>query len=235
MQITVCNILFVFSDPNSDTPVPKAWLPYTKEKSYLKIISDLIDPTAESVNLNDSYIRDDLYQTWIVDDERNNQSCKSYHNKSITYTGREHTRGTNEALERCFEALEASEEYIYLSEHFLIEYERCVKFIEEKAFNTLSSTACLDIIAVRRLILEHKLCCRNNDSYIISTICHFENFDSSYSEYNLTSLMRLISVNTPPHVYIDSSAISLTNSVSRFLLFFFCTSVLFVQMICCTE
>lgn len=178
--------------------MPKVWSPYTEQKSYLKIKSDLINPTTKRVEFNDANLRDELYKIWTHEDVTNNQTCQSYHNQSIPYNPRQHTNGRNEPLERCFAALGNSTEYIYLGEHFLIEYEKCVEVIEEKSFHSLSSTACLDVIAVRRLIIEHQLCCQNNDTYITSTLCSFKNFDINYVDYNLTSLARLVSVNQPP-------------------------------------
>ena len=74
-----------------------------------------------------------------------------------------HTQGSNPALDKCFSLLNNSTEYNHLREMFLTEYENCMNKVDYSvALKTLFNTVCLDLIAIRRLLIEYELCCTGN-------------------------------------------------------------------------
>lgn len=142
----------------------------------------------EKIEVETTYgIRDDLYNFWFEEmDQIVNCSALS---KGSMYQGKYHTKGKDPAMEKCFELLNASEEYNYLGEMFLIEYEYCMNSVENSTIKNLFNTVCLDIIAIRRMLIEYNLCCSGDQSKVSSTICSFKNFNKKFVNYNLTSLI----------------------------------------------
>jgi len=183
-------------DPNSQPATSKHWPAYATDKAYLRISADLLEPSQATLATNHTQIRDQLHQVWTLDDERHNGGCRSY--QSGAYNPGLHTSGAQPALDTCFAELSKSNEYRYLGEHFLIEYEHCLKLLDSDKFHSLLTTVCLDAIAIRRLIIEHTTCCRNDSRRITSTLCSFEAFNTEYDAHNLTSLMRLVNERYPP-------------------------------------
>ncbi len=131
-------------NPNSDKT--NDWLAYTNtSKSYLPISTDLL--TNKTKTVNNSHIRELLHQVWTLDD---NDTCNMNHAK--TYDPGNHTSGTQPALDNCLSELNKSDEYRYLGEHFLIEYEHCLKLLdnEEVTRFTIFITIFLLLIFWRR-------------------------------------------------------------------------------------
>ena len=201
--------------------VPKKWQQYTKDKSYLRLSVDLISPSVTTLETDDLLIRNELYNMW-TEEEINNEGCTSSSNK--IYQGAKHSNGNNPPLDRCFEALENSSEYMYLGEHFLIEYENCLKIVDEENFHSLLTTICLDTIAIRRLIIEYNLCCGKDSSVITSTLCEFENFNTMYSNHNLSTLNYLANRQNPLVSSVGKLCVShiLTTFLCVFYIIFNC-------------
>jgi hypothetical protein len=179
-------------DPNIGDKVPKKWLPYTDDRAYLKIGPSLID---EPSNHTDYGIRDEVFDFWFRElIEYDN--CERYDGIKNVYEPDKHTDGRNKRLDKCFLKLDSSEEYTYLKENFLTEYEICMNNVQtikdNKAYESSFSTYCLDIVAVRRLLIEYSLCCNKSDPDVTSTICDIENFNEKFLNYNLTSLIAFV-------------------------------------------
>lgn len=122
---------------------------------------------------NEYNIRGDVFSFWHS--KMTGKDCENYESRL-------HSSGKQPALDKCLESLDSSQEYNHLRENFLIEYELCMKKFS-------SPTVCLDAIAVRRLLIEYRTCCKHNDRVIYSTICSYKDFNSKYLDYNLTSLV----------------------------------------------
>lgn len=159
-------------------------------RSYLRITTDLIKNN--KINSVRSYgVRDDLYKFWFIEMGKNG-NCSSYDfDMNFPYESKRHTKGIEPALDKCFDLLNQSTEYNYLREMFLTEYENCMNSIEtatpqlKNAFNTI----CLDVIAVRRMIIEYETCCIHDPQKITSTICEFKNFNTKFLGYDLKKLI----------------------------------------------
>ena len=125
-------------------------------------------------------------------------------------------------MDKCFEKLEQSHEYIHLTEMFLMEYERCMTSVESlSSLRNFYSTICLDVIAIRRLLIEYDICCNQNDTSVNSTICSYNNFDKKYLKYDLSMLINFtnkmvnISISSPRVITtepVDHTRESISNS-----------------------
>jgi hypothetical protein len=188
-------------------------------------------------------IREDLYNFWFVELEKSGQ-CSQFAPRSVSsggsnsprqvqaqYESGKHTRGRDAGMDRCFAELERTPEYTYLREMFLIEYENCIhsRGVHERIRN-LFNTVCLDIIAVRRMLIEYDVCCLNSrrlNVTISSTICSFANFNTDFIGYTLHDLTAYViksitKAYSPFHiVYLPpSSSTSFFSSFSFTLAFF---------------
>ena len=143
------------------------------------------------VSSNDVNIRDDLFNFWHVELVKNaNCSTQDYQSKR-------HTSGNEPKLDKCLEALDSNQEYLNLTKNFLTEYETCMNTLEDpknelNKVRNLFNTHCLDAIAVRRLLIENKLCCSNNSNNnktveTYSTVCDF-NLKTEYHECKVIKL-----------------------------------------------
>lgn len=202
--------------------VPNTWLPYMKNKAYLKFNSDLLKQE-DSLNYsaNNFCLRNDTYNIWNIELEKSGNCRKYDFNQMNEYESKNHTNGTNKAYDKCFELLDTSNDYIYLKEYFLIEYENCMNALENsnklknsRIRNVLNSF-CLDALAVRRLYIEQKTCCKQNKTYVDSTLCDIK-LNEKYLDYNVLSLVEEI-VNL-----ISSSSSILKSSHHHKLSGFFC-------------
>ena len=185
--------------------MPKEWANYTDQKGFLKIGTSLIEPSEETRLKNDFRIREDVYEAWILELDKAG-SCEKFQLEDETYKSRYHTDGKQPAIENCLNELEKSVEYNYLGENFPLEYEECLKSVDDDKFHSLLTTFCLDAIAVRRLIIEHSLCCKNDSSVITSTICSYENFNTNYSNFSLNILSGLARAGYPKQPSVARSS-----------------------------
>jgi hypothetical protein len=134
-------------------------------------------------------IRDELHDFWFRR-MQNLSKCDSYDTDERQYESRYHTQGVKPDIEKCLSKLDDSKEYNHIKENFLIEYEDCInQFENNNTLKNLFNTFCLDIIVLRRLLIEHKLCCVENDTSIQSTLCSLKNFNKTYVDYNITTLI----------------------------------------------
>lgn len=138
-------------------------------------------------------IRDDLYQFWFEDTNRNKYCSNDDPTASITNIYQSRSAG----MQRCFELLDQSTEYAYLEEMFLLEYENCMKSAESANMSTkrlgLFNTFCLDMIVVRRMLVEYNLCCtgHSNQTETIqpySTLCDIKEYNQTLAKYNLSMI-----------------------------------------------
>lgn len=188
------NKYIYLSDPNIGETVPKKWEPYLDRKAFLVLDTNLSKNKPISneyaMDMTSLGIREDLYNFWFVELEKNG-NCNSF-NSSVKYESGNHTGGNDPKLDRCFEELNKSHEYNYLREMFLIEYEQCMSTsgLNEKIKN-MFNTICLDIIAIRRMLIEYELCCLNKNKIpnITSTICSFKNFNTKFIGYEIKDLI----------------------------------------------
>lgn len=159
-------------------------------RSYLRITTDLLRNKAKN-SVQTFGVRDDLYKFWFIEMDKNG-NCSSFDfDMNLPYESKRHTKGIEPALDKCFDLLNQSKEYNHLREMFLTEYENCMNsigYIDHKLKN-LFNTVCLDVIAVRRMIIEYETCCMGNRKEITSTICEFKNFNKKFLGYNLTKLI----------------------------------------------
>ena len=97
----------------------------------------------------------------------------------------------NRAINKCIEKLNESADYLNLKDMFLIEYENCMNTIEQNVppLKNVFNTFCLDIIIIRRLLIEYSVCCNKNETEITSTICSMKNLDPKYAKYNISNLI----------------------------------------------
>lgn len=164
--------------------MPKKWRSYSTNGTYFKINLGLLNSTADLESSNNENIRDELYNFWHVDLEKDSK-CSNQ-----DYESNNHTSGLQPELDKCLEYLDTSSEYVNLRENFLIEYETCMNTLEasskfkNSSLRNLFNTHCLDAIAVRRLLIEQELCCNNNSknsntSQTYSTVCDF-NLNKDY-------------------------------------------------------
>lgn len=204
--------------------VPKEWHPYTRDKNYLQLSTDLISPTESTLTQESTLIRDDLYKMWNKE-ETPIYGCQNYF--IPTKDGAYVTDGNSQALDRCFKALDNSSEYTYLGNHFLIEYENCLKLVDEENFHSSLTTICLDTIAIRRMIIEYNLCCGKNSSVITSTLCEFKNFNTMYLDHNLSTLNYLANEQTPLVSSVEK--LCSTHSLAHFLCIFYIVHLCWAQ------
>ncbi len=210
-------------NPNVGSAVGQTWLSYANEKAYFKLGTDLIHNNSAI----DFGIRDDFYNFWFIEMDKNDK-CTTKHSNSIANLHPESSDTTNSEkrfasqIANCLVKLNESSEYNYLKEMFLNEYERCMKSVDDNdrlrsRFNTL----CLDIIGVRRLNIEYKICCRTNDTSINSTLCSFENFNTEFLDYNMEEFIELWKNRSEENNFLFNEAIRLLNCVFFFRLNFF--------------
>ena len=151
-----------------------------------------------------------------------NQLANQRNCKIKDYQSKYHTDGKWPEMDKCFEKLEQSHEYIHLTEMFLMEYERCMASVESlSSLRNFYSTICLDVIAIRRLLIEYDICCNQNDTSVNSTICSYNNFDKKYLKYDLSMLINFtnkmvnISISSPRVITtepVDHTRESISNS-----------------------
>ena len=157
---------------------------------HSNLISQKGNSLAARVETNTG-IRDDLYTFWHVDMKKNGD-CSAYKSEE-DYVSKYHSQNSEAqqpAMDKCFERLNESSEYLYLREMFLIEYENCMNSAgDDSALKNLFNTFCFDVIIVRRLLIEYSVCCNQNSTEITSTICSMKNFNPSLTSYNLTKLI----------------------------------------------
>lgn len=178
--------------------MPAVWEPYENGKAYLTINKDLVDQADSSSGIQQRLthanqntikygIRDDLYDFWFVEMDKLGQ-CNRYGAKLNGYKSENHTGGAQPAMDKCLDLLDKSHEYNYLREMFLYEYETC---LNAAGTSNLFNTICLDIIAIRRMLIEYELCCLNRDKHfnVTSTICTFKNFNTRFVGYKLNDLI----------------------------------------------
>jgi len=173
--------------------VPKTWPPYTQNKAYLKLSTDLLNQNLDMKSENvDIGIRDELYNFWHVElDKLGN--CNKYDSKETQQNYQSRMHSSDMALNKCLELIDNSTEYNHLREEFLTEYELCMNTLEANnklkspKFRNLFNTHCLDAIAMRRLVIEKSTCCNYNQTEIYSTICQI-NFDDTYSDLSIVRL-----------------------------------------------
>ena len=94
--------------------------------------------------LHSKEIRKDLYDFWFVEMDKN-ANCSSFDTGSRNfYKSSVHTKGKDRALDRCLGLLNQSEEYNYLSDMFLIEYENCMSSLDPETpqLKNLFNTVC---------------------------------------------------------------------------------------------
>lgn len=203
--------------------MPKRWESYVYKKAYLvldkslsekKLKLEVAEPKINNKNQDygqstiststpapTSYygIREDLYNFWFVELEKNGQ-CSAYeprgpYPRASKYESGRHTGGRDPGLDRCLAELDRSKEYNYLREMFLIEYEYCINMSgHPDNLRSLFNTVCLDIIAIRRMLIEYDLCCLNSRGVpnITSTICSFKNFNTNFINYKLIDLINYV-------------------------------------------
>lgn len=177
-------------NPNIGEPTNVKWDSYMNNRSYLRISTDLITKNSKD-SVQSFGVRDDLYKFWFIEMDKNG-NCSSYDfDTNFPYESKRHTKGIEPALDRCFDLLNQSQEYNHLREMFLTEYENCMNSIDTVApqLKNLFNTVCLDVIAVRRMIIEYETCCMADSKEITSTICEFKNFNTQFVGYNLTKLI----------------------------------------------
>ncbi|RNA28704.1 neuroligin- X-linked isoform X2, partial [Brachionus plicatilis] len=150
-------------DPNIGQPINVKWDSYMNNRSYLRITTDLLKNKAKN-SVQTFGVRDDLYKFWFIEMDKNG-NCSSFDfDMNLPYESKRHTKGIEPALDKCFDLLNQSKEYNHLREMFLTEYENCmdsIGYIDHKLKN-LFNTVCLDVIAVRRMIIEYETCCMGN-------------------------------------------------------------------------
>lgn len=196
--------------------MPKNWSPYTNNKAYLKLSTDLLHQNLNKTTIEFG-IRNDLYNFWHVELDKLGK-CNNFDSNETkdNYQSRMHST-TDSALNKCLELLDNSTEYNHLREEFLTEYELCMNTLETNnklkspKYRNLFNTHCLDAIAMRRLLIEKSICCNKNQSEIYSTICQI-NFDKIYSDQSSVTSLAEIAV-------LASSTLDLSSNV--YLIFFF--------------
>ena len=173
----------------------KTWPPYTQNKAYLKLSTDLLNQNLFDVNNEadvDYGIRDDLYNFWHVELDKLGK-CNEYDSKETKDNYQSRTHSSDPALNKCLELIENSTEYNHLREEFLTEYEQCMNALEGNSklkspkYRNLFNTHCLDAIAMRRLLIEKSICCSYNQTEIYSTICQIE-FDETIKDKYLLKM-----------------------------------------------
>lgn len=190
------------SNPNEDGLILKSWLPYSNNEAYFQINSDIL--SQKPMNSSNHFgIRGELYKFWHVELEKSGQCFDYNYYQSKQYESKIHSSGNEPALDKCFETLENSNEYNYLRENFLTEYETCMNTLEASAsfasspgLKNLFNTHCLDAIAIRRLLIEYNMCCNQNKSQIYSTICAFD-INRNYLDKNVINLAETVLLATP--------------------------------------
>lgn len=218
------------------------WEPYTNNKAYLKLNEDLLKNEINQINYTSATfgLRDDLYDFWFVEMEKNG-NCSVFDSQKNIYISNKHSQNKDPALDRCLERLNQSEEYNYLREMFLTEYENCMNTVENSlSLKNLFNTVCLDIISIRRLLIEYELCCNGNKTDIRSTICSLKNFNKEFVAYNLTTLIDYAvkkAFTIDPSITTSVNTIVLSNSSVNSKLGFsvdFCLVLLFVNFFFCS-
>ena len=183
-------------NPNEGQRVDKVWIPYVPRKAYFKFNSNLSkknfkneeDDVEESEQISFD-IRNDVYDFWTNKIQRSG-SCETYDSKTNPYVSEKHSRGQAPAVDACLGRLAEHDEYMNIKNNFLILYEKCVGDHENNAiYRNMFVTFCLDILVVRRMLIEYKTCCLDNDERITSTICHFKNFDKKLLDLNVDDLI----------------------------------------------
>jgi hypothetical protein len=135
-------------------------------------------------------IRDDLYKFWYGDLKKSGDCDAQEINDYASRRHSENSQHHQPALDKCFEKLNESNEYNYLREMFLIEYEICMNSAgDDSALKNVLNTFCFDVIIIKRLLIEYELCCIGNDTEITSTLCSMKNFNSNHTKYNLKELI----------------------------------------------
>ncbi|CAF0710765.1 unnamed protein product [Brachionus calyciflorus] len=220
LMIKIYSNFIKYGDPNKGEIINFKWDSYMKNNSYLKFNSDLL----KNKPFNTSYgVRDDLYNFWFVEMDKNG-NCSSYdYNENNKYEGKKHTKGKNPTLDNCFELLNQSKEYNYMTDMFLIEYEKCMNSIENVSeFKSLFNTFCLDVIAIKRMLIEYDVCCKSEDTW--STICEMKNFDKKFLSYDLKGLIDF----TKKMSRIENDALKLNFFTRNFVIIFLMYSLLII-------
>ncbi len=177
--------------------------------SYLKINSDLTKSDLNSSDYIGNDIRNEIYE--MFGKLANQSNCKAN-----DYQSSHHTNGKWPQMDKCFEKLEQSHEYMHLTEMFLIEYEKCMNTIEsQSSLRNFYSTICLDVIAIRRILIEYDICCNQNDTSVNSTICSYNDFDKKYLKYNLSMLINY--TKKMANIGISNNRMIVTQSISNSL------------------
>lgn len=182
-------LLFFKRNPNIGEKVNRIWEPYTNNKAYLKLNNDLLKASSDGSLAQIHYgVRDDLYNFWFV--EMKKDSNCTYSKTDNGYESKYETK-KNRAINKCIEKLNESADYLHLKDMFLIEYENCMNTIEQNVppLKNVFNTFCLDIIIIRRLLIEYSVCCNQNETEITSTICSMKNLDPKYAKYNISNLI----------------------------------------------
>lgn len=215
-------------NPNIGSQVTKRWEPYVNNKAYLVLDRSLVERKPEKIDNHrsttraittssssspSSYngIRDDLYNFWFVELDKNGhcssfQPTSPYSRLTAKYESSRHTGGRDPGMDRCLAELDQSKEYNYLREMFLIEYEYCINMgVHPERLRPLFNTVCLDIIAIRRMLIEYDLCCINSRGIpnITSTICAFTNFNTKFINFKLNDLINYVIASSSSGIPLD--------------------------------
>jgi hypothetical protein len=157
-------------------------------------------------------IRDDFYNFWFEETGRK-KFCTNKNQSSNVY------KSQNKAIDKCLELLDKSDEYSFIREMFLYEYEKCMNSINQSIYvnnntslKTLFNTFCLDVLIVRRMIIEYNVCCVNNEITLAnSTICSImKNFDRKFLDYDIDDLIEYAKKHAP----VESSTTTNTSVVT---------------------
>ncbi len=165
--------------------MPRKWEPYSNDKAYLKLSTDLLSPDRNAAI--DRGIRDEMYKFWFEDTNRNKYCDPTNPDATREY------KSANPGMQVCFELLENSTEYNYLNEMFLLEYEKCMHATENvsAAARGFYNTFCLDMIGIRRLLIEYNLCCVKHAGRANSTLCGIKNFNKMFLDHDIGKLIKI--------------------------------------------
>jgi hypothetical protein len=163
----------------------------TDLRSSLQQLNATSTSTAANSSAVERGIRDELYKFWFERSNRN-RDCNPSATDTTTNTDTVY-KSANAGMQLCFELLDATPEYVHLSEMFLLEYETCMNLVESNSSSAqkgLFNTFCLDIIVVRRMMIEYDVCCRKNVKRgANSTLCAMKNFNTKFLDLSLTKLI----------------------------------------------